>query len=182
MSVGKKVISFGLSEREINRAIREVERFKQDFQKKCDELLKQVAERIAEEAKHGFSGAIVDDLTEKSGGKKLASVDVRTEKRGDTYVIVADGEDAVWVEFGAGVYHNGSVGSQPNPYSQNVTNVPNAPIAIGTFGENGRKPTWGFYEDGELKITRGTPAQMPMYKAVQAVSQEVLTIAREVFK
>lgn len=180
--MGKKVISFGLSEAEIARAIKEVEQFKKDFTRKSDELLRRIAERIAEEAERGFSGAIVDDLTAKSGGPRTANVNAKAEKRGDTYVVVADGEDAVWVEFGAGVYHNGSVGSQPNPLAQNVTNIPDAPIAIGTFGQNGRKPTWGFYENGELKITRGTPAQMPMYKAVQAVSREVVSIAKEVFQ
>lgn len=180
--MSKTVISFGLSEGEVSRAIKELAQYKKDFLKKCDELLKQIAERIAEEAERGFNGAIVDDLMEKSGGAKTANVTVRVEKRGDTYVVVADGEDAVWVEFGAGVYHNGSVGSQPNPLSQNITNVPNAPIAIGSFGVNGRKKTWGFYdENGALKITRGTPAQMPMYKAIQTVSREVVSIAKGVF-
>ena len=180
--MGNKVISFELSESSIGQAIRELEQYRKDFEAKCNEVLRRIAERIKEEATHGFTGAIVDDLTEKSGGPREAHVNVTVEQRGDTYVIVADGEDAIWVEFGAGVYHNGAVGSQPNPFSKNVSGVPNAPIAIGTFGTNGRKPTWGFYEDGELKITRGTPASMPMYKAVQSVSGEVLTIAREVFK
>lgn len=180
--MGKKIISFELSEKGVNRAIRELEQYKRDFEAKCDELLKRVADRLAEEAKRGFSGAIVDDLTEKSGSPRTASVEVKAEKRGDYYVVVADGEDAVWVEFGAGVYHNGAVGSSPNPLAGNVTGIPNPPIAIGTFGVNGRKTSWGFYEDGELKITHGTPATMPMYKAVQTVSREVLSIAREVFQ
>lgn len=180
--MGRKVISFGLSESEINRAIRELEQYKKDFEAKCEELLKRIADRLADEAQRGFSGAIVDDLTGKSGGPRFASVEVKTEKRGDYYVVVAGGEDAVWVEFGAGVYHNGAVGSSPNPLAGNVTGVPNAPIAIGTFGTNGQKEAWGFYENGELKITHGTPASMPMYKAVQTVSREVVSIAREVFQ
>lgn len=179
--MSKKIISFDLSARSIDRAIKELAQFKEDFQKKCEELLRRIAERLAEEAQNGFSGAIVDDLTEKSGSPRKASVNVHTENRGDYFAIVADGTDAVWVEFGAGVYHNGSVGSSPNPLATNATGVPNPPIAIGTFGKNGRKQTWGFYEDGELKITRGTPAAMPMYNAVQTVSREVLEIAREVF-
>lgn len=180
--MGKKVISFGLSESEINRAIRELEQFKRDFEAKCEELLRRIADRLADEAQRGFSGAIVDDLTKKSGGSRIASVEVKAEKRGDYYVVVADGEDAVWVEFGAGVYHNGAVGSSPNPLAGNATGVPNAPIAIGTFGKNGQREAWGFYENGELKITHGTPAKMPMYNAVQTVSREVVSIAREVFR
>lgn len=179
--MGKKTISFGLSEKEIDRAIREVEQFKRDFQSKCQELLRRVAERLAEEAQQGFNGAIVDDLTANTGSPRKASVAVRAENRGDYFAVVADGTDAVWVEFGAGVYHNGSVGSSPNPLAGNATGVPNPPIAIGTFGENGKKKAWGFYENGELRITHGTPAAMPMYNAVQTVSREVIEIAREVF-
>lgn len=180
--MGKTTISFDLSEESIDRAIKEVKEFKKSFQKKCDELLKRVAKRIAEEAQKGFDNAIVDDLTEQSGSPRKAEVIVRARKHGKSYTVIADGEDAVWVEFGAGVYHNGAVGSSPNPYAGNVTGVPDLPIAIGTFGKNGRKSTWGFYEDGVLKITHGTPAKMPMYKAVQTVSSEVVSIAREVFK
>lgn len=179
--MGRKIISFGLSEQEIDRAIKELAQYKVNFQQKCDELLRRIAERLAEEAQNGFNGAIVDDLTERSGSPRKASVTVRAENRGDYFAVVADGTDAVWVEFGAGVYHNGSAGSSPNPLAANATGVPNPPIAIGTFGRNGRKQAWGFYEDGELKITHGTPAAMPMYNAVQTVSREVVQIAREVF-
>lgn len=179
--MGRKVISFGLSEQDIDRAIKELAQYKEGFKSKCEELLRRVAERLAEEVQSGFNGAIVDDLTEKSGNPRKASVNVRAENRGDYFAVVADGTDAVWVEFGAGVYHNGSAGSSPNPFAATTTGVPNPPIAIGSFGRNGRKQAWGFYEDGELKITHGTPAAMPMYNAVQTVSREVVQIAREVF-
>ena len=42
-------------------------------------------------------------------------------------------------------------------------------------------PKVGYYEDGELIITRGTPASMPMYNAVQEVTKKAIEIAREVF-
>jgi len=179
--MSKKRISFGLSETEIDRAIKEVAQFKEDFQRKCNELLRRVAERLAKEAQQGFDGAIVDDLTERSGSPKKANVAVRVENRGDCFVVVAEGMDAVWVEFGAGVYHNAPAGTSPNPFAETATGVPNPPIAIGTFGVNGLKQAWGFYENGELKITHGTPAAMPMYNAVQTVSREITDIAREVF-
>lgn len=177
--MAKTKISITLSE--LDKAIQEIEQFNGAFQRKAQLLLQRVAERLAVEVRQGFSGAIVDDLTAQSGGAKTASVSVKVEQQGDTWVVIANGEDAIWVEFGAGVYHNGAVGSQPNPYAKNVTGVQHPPIAIGTFGKNGRKKSWGYYEDGELKITHGTPAQMPMYKAVQSVSNEIVSIAREVF-
>lgn len=176
--MGRKVISIGLSVKDIKRAIREIEQYKLEFQQKCDQLVEKIAERIASEAQHGFNGAIVDDLTELSGGPVKANVNVRTEKRGDIYVIVADGEDAVWVEFGAGVHHNGEAGKSPNPYSaQNQLG-----FTIGGFGTLGKRDLWGFLdENDELKLTHGTPAKMPMYNAVQAVAPDIASMAKEVF-
>ena len=162
--MSKKVISFGLSESEIDSAIKELESYKQDILRKCDILRERIADKV-------------DDLTKESGGARKANVSVSVENGDNISVIIATGEDAVWCEFGAGIFHNGSVGSTPNPYSNNVG------FAIGTYGKgNGAKKSWGFYENGELKITHGTPASMPMYNAVQAVAQEVEQIAREVFR
>lgn len=173
--MGKRVISFGLSEDEIERAIKELEEYKKEFIKKCEELRQRVGEKIREKAQEGFNGAVVDDLTAESGGARLAEVNVVTEDGEDVTLVIAQGTDAVWVEFGAGVYHNGSVGSSPNPYGSELG------FTIGGFGENGKKQTWGFYENGDLKITHGTPATMPMFNAVQAVISDIDAIAKEVF-
>lgn len=172
--MGRKVISFGLSTSEINRAMKELADYKQEILHKTELLREKVAERLADEAKNGFSGAVVDDLTR--GGQRFAQVDVSVDNRGSVTVVVASGEDAVWVEFGAGVYHNGSPGSSPHPYGAELG------MTIGGFGEgNGKKEVWGFYEDGELKLTRGTPARMPMALAVTTVCNDIQAIAKEVF-
>lgn len=174
--MSRKVISFGLSENEIAEAIKELEKYKQDFNRKCELLRQRVADRIKELAQQGFDSSVVDDLAQDSGGARMASVTVGVEHGDTVSVVIATGKDAVWCEFGAGVFHNGSVGSVPNPYGHNLG------FSIGGFGENGKRKTWGFYENGKLKITHGTPASMPMYNAVQAVAQEVSDIAREVFQ
>lgn len=172
--MGKRVISFGLSEKEIDRALRELADYKQEIIQKTEILREKVAERLAEEAKTGFSGAVVDDLVK--GGQKFAQVDVSVDSRGSVTVVVASGEDAVWVEFGAGVYHNGSPGSSPHPNGAELG------MTIGGFGKgNGKKKVWGYYEDGELKLTRGTPARMPMARAVTTVCNDIKEIAKEVF-
>ena len=174
--MAKHKISFGLSEHDIDRAIKELEQYKRDFLKKVELLREKVAERLADEARQGFAGAIVDDLSEDSGGKRYAQVDVSVDNRGAVTVVVANGEDAIWVEFGAGVYHNGSPGSSPHPHGAELG------FTIGSFGKgNGAKQQWGFYEDGELKLTRGTPAVMPMTRAVTTVCNEIAQIAKEVF-
>ena len=172
--MGRKVISFGLSTSEINRAMKELADYKQEILHKTELLREKVAERLADEAKNGFSGAVVDDLTR--GGQRFAQVDVSVDNRGSVTVVVASGEDAVWVEFGAGVYHNGSPGSSPHPHGAELG------MTIGGFGKgNGKKEVWGFYEEGELKLTRGTPARMPMALAVTTVCNDIQAIAKEVF-
>lgn len=177
MSVGKKKIPFGLSVREIDRAIKELEQYKKDITEKTELLRKKVAERLESLAANGFAGAIVDNLTEENGGVRYAQVTTSVDERGNISVVIAQGEDAIWVEFGAGVYHNGSAGSSPHPKGSELG------FTIGDYGKGmGKKNTWGFYEDGELRLTHGTPAIMPMYNSVKIVCDEIADIAREVFK
>lgn len=171
----KTVISFGLSGREIDRAIKELEQYKQELIRKTALLREKVAERIAELARSGFAGAVVDDLLQ--GEVRTAQVDVSLENEDNVSLVIANGEDAVWVEFGAGVFHNGSAGASPHPKGSELG------FTIGGYGKGmGKKQVWGFYEDGELRLTHGAPATMPMYNAVKTVCDEIADIARGVFK
>ena len=174
--MGKKVIRISLSEKDIERAIKELEQYKRDIIRKTELLRKKVAERIGTLAQNGFNGAIVDDLTEDSGGARRAEVQVSIDERENVSVVIAAGEDAVWVEFGAGVYHNGSAGSSPHPEGSKLG------LTIGGYGKGmGKRQIWGFYEDGELRLTHGTPAVMPMYNALKSVCDEIADIAKEVW-
>lgn len=185
--MNKTVITFDLSEEEIDRAIKEVETFRDDFRVKVDTYRKRIAEEIAVNASIGFGSAIMDDIVgEVVGGQKAMGgsprspeVEVDFSHDGDISVVIAMGEDAVWCEFGAGVYHNGSVGSSPNPYGSKNG------FTIGSYGQGrGKQQVWGYWADESKTkaiITRGTPATMPMYNAVQEVLSKSIAIAREVF-
>lgn len=171
----KKVISFGLSEREIDRAIKELEQYKKEVIRKTALLREKVAERIESLSRSGFAGAVVDDLLK--GGVKMAEVSVSLDNKDNVSLVIANGEDAIWVEFGAGVYHNGSAGSSPHPEGSELG------FTIGGYGKGmGKKEVWGYYEGDTLRLTHGTPAIMPMYNAVKTVCDELADIAREVFK
>lgn len=175
--MGKKIIRISLSEKDIDQAIRELEMYKREILRKTELLRTKVAERIGSLAQSGFNGAIVDDLIGGSGGVRKANVQVSIDERGNVSVVIAAGEDAVWVEFGAGVYHNSSAGSSPHPKGSELG------FTIGGYGKGmGKRQTWGFYEDGELRLTHGTPAIMPMYNAVKTVCDEIVDIAREVWQ
>lgn len=174
--MGKKIIRISLSEKDIDRAIKELEQYKQEIIRKTELLRVKVAERIAALAQSGFNGAIVDDLTGESGGSRKANVQVSIDERENVSIVIAAGEDAVWAEFGAGVYHNGSAGSSPHPKGQELG------LTIGGYGKGmGKRQVWGFYEDGELKLTHGAPAVMPMYNAMKTVCDEMVAVAKEVF-
>ena len=173
-----KTIKFGLSASEIQRAIDEIEKFKTDFQRKVDTYRKRIAEEIAVQASANFASSVMDDVI--SSSPRRPDVDVTFSDDGKIAVIVANGEDAVWCEFGAGVYHNGSVGSSPNPYGNDLG------FTIGSYGKGrGKQKAWGYYTDPESKtglvLTHGTPASMPMYNAAQEVLRKSVEIAREEF-
>lgn len=174
--MGKKVIRCSLGPESIEKAISEIREYKAEIVRKTDLLRRTVAEKIAEDARGGFASAVVDDLLPDSGGARSANVDVTIDEQDKVSIVIANGEDAVWVEFGAGVYANGAVGSSPHPKGAELG------MTIGGYGKGmGARNVWGFYENGELKLTHGAPAAMPMYNALTRVCADIVDIAREVF-
>lgn len=173
--MAKRKITVELTESGIDKAIKELEEYKKDIKRKTAILQDRIAKRIEEEADKGFASAVVDDLVR--GGYQKPDVTVNYTTRGDISVVVAQGEDAVWVEFGAGVYHNGNLGSSPHPRGSELG------MTIGGYGQGkGKQKSWGFKDgDGTLHVTRGTPAQMPLEKAVLSVLDELPQMAKEVF-
>ena len=169
-----KTIHMDLSTESISNAIREVQSYKNSFNTKVERFRERVAEKISELAQTSFNGAIVDDIIK--GGARMADVSVTVTSLGDVSVVVANGTDAVWVEFGAGVYHNrGYLGSSSHPKGLELH------FSIGNYGTQGKKDTWGFKDATGLHITHGTPATMPMMNALNEVARDISAIAREVF-
>ena len=56
--MSKRVIQVGLNVKDINRAIREVNQFKEDFRKKVDTYRKRIAEEIAVQASLNFGNPL----------------------------------------------------------------------------------------------------------------------------
>ena len=168
-----KTITFNLDE--IDNAIKELEQYERDMVDKIELFRQRLADELSSEAQSLFDSSIVDDLT--TGGSRSPNVTVTTVHKQNVSVVIANGKDAVWVEFGAGVYHNGSAGGSPHPMGVELG------YTIGSYGKGyGKGRAWGFYENGVLKITRGTPATMPMYNAMKSIIAKADSIAREVWK
>lgn len=175
MSVSR-TIQITLSEESIEKLIKEMEDYKKTLDEKLKNVRDLVAAKIQELAQMGFDNSI-SDFNIKGAIPEMAKVKVRIESLDDKTLVIADGEDAVWVEFGAGVYFNGAAGSSPHPKGTELGFI------IGNYGKGrGRQHAWGYYgDDGKLVITRGTFATMPMFHAVQAIEQNISEIAKKVF-
>lgn len=163
--MSKKTITMTLGASSIDKAIKELKTYQAWVKQKTVELTERLATIGAMEATIRFSRAYYD-------GENDASVSVEPIPNG--WKIVASGKDVCFLEFGAGVYFNGS------------EQYPDRPAEISKIGEygqgKGKQDTWGFYDSGgDLVLTHGTPAAMPMLHASRVMEQEVLRIAQEVF-
>ena len=118
------------------------------------------------EASVRFTTAMYDGVNDSS---------VTLEPIKDGYCIKAEGRAVAFIEFGVGVYHNPGE-PYPNPR-------PNGIVGIGEYGKGyGKRQAWGFRdENGELVITHGTPAAMPMWYASEEIRNAILKTFKEVF-
>lgn len=175
--------------RSVEKAIKQLEDYQRSLDAKCKRLRNLIAERIAWSASSGFSTALTSDIF-KGGSPPPNDVQVSVDDKGDITVVIADGEQAVFIEFGAGVYYNGSAGSSPHQWgTQNG-------FRIGEYGKGyGKKNVWALPRDmwsefstdgnGGTKpvpmLTHGTPAAMPMYRGLQDAKAVLEDLAEEVF-
>lgn len=176
--MGKKVITCELSVESIDAAIKEIEAYKQELADKLRRLQTLIAERVTWSVTSGFNNATFDVI---SGTPEPNDVTVELDDSGNVSVIIARGKQAVFIEFGAGVYNNGPKGSSPHPWTET-----NPTFLIGEYGMgNGARNAWAYYngEKGKenLVVTHGTPAAMPMYNGYKTALAIIGDLAREVF-
>ena len=173
--MSKKVFKCELSEKSIDNLIKELDRYKARLPEKLITLREKVGAKLQELVEAGFASSIADESIKF--GTKSADVTVGVTSSGSITVVYTIGEDAVWCEFGAGVYYNGSAGSSPHPKGAELG------FTIGGYGKGqGKKNTWAFKNDLWGRTwTHGVPASMPMYNALLKTMDEVAEIAREVF-
>ena len=166
MSVAKRVIKMGLSSKSIGQAIRELKSFRDSLEAKTKVFLEELANIGVQEASIRFTTAMYDGVND-------SSVTLKPIEGG--FCIVAEGKAVAFIEFGAGVYHNPGE-PYPNPRPDGI-------VGIGEYGKGyGKRQAWGFRnEDGELVITHGTPAAMPMWYASEEMRNAITKKFKEVF-
>ena len=161
-----KVIQMSLSSSSIKDAIKELKLFRDSLDRKMDKLLEELANIGVKEASVRFTTAMYDGVNDS---------DVSLEPVKNGYAIVAKGKAVAFIEFGAGVYHNPGE-PYPDPRPEGI-------VGIGEYGKGyGKRQAWGFRnEAGELVITHGNPAAMPLWYASEEMRSKITKIAKEVF-
>ena len=159
----KRIVINGLSQESIDNAIREVRNYKAWVLQKENELRVRLAAVGATVASIQFSRAIYSGTND---------VSVRVDNTGSVAVIYAEGEAVAFIEFGSGDRYGhghpqaGEFGMGPGTY----------PDGKGYW--NNPKGWWY----GHSQHTYGNPPAMAMYQAVQAMTEQITTIAKEVFR
>ena len=175
--MAKRKFSIGLNLKDIEKLKKELLQIR-DF-----ELPSKMREVVTRLAKLGIP-VIEEKITEadysydvkgiQSGSNIEHNTYIDVKSFGDTAIakLVLMGEDILFIEFGSGSFYNGKVGSTPHPQGKEFGYL------IGTYGMgNGAKQVWGYYDEGgELVLTRGTKATMPMHHA----DQEIISMAKEI--
>ena len=158
----KKIVINGLSDKSITSAVQELRLYVAWVEQKEKELRSRLASLGATVASIQFARAIYNGTND---------VSVRVDDTGSVAVIYAEGESVAFIEFGAGITYGsghpqaGELGMGPGTYPEGKGHWDN--------------PNGWWYAHGQHSY--GNPPAMAMYNAVQAMTEEVTRIAREVF-
>jgi hypothetical protein len=159
-----KKIRFSLSEKDINRAIREVEQYKAELNVKISRLIEALTDYGVEIAKvqvRSLGAWYTGELESSIEGYFSPSVGVGIIKAGAPY--------AVYVEFGTGVVGASAPHPAPTEWAYDVNG----------HGDAG----WWYYNpnDGRVHWTKGMESRPFMYNTVRELEQICVSVAKEVF-
>ena len=156
----------------VDKAIEEVKAIKKEWKRKANLCSEMIAAALADEINKNLEAIpMTDDVIDvKTHTPKPVNWFAAAYPQGNRVLI--KGHDIVFIEFGAGIYHNGSVN---NPLSQAVQ----FDTSIGSYGKgHGNEPYWFIAHN---LISRGTPAYMPINNAIEQIVPMIPTIVRQVF-
>ena len=162
-----KLISFGLSVKEVQDAIKQVEAYKQDLNRKCQLLVQTLTDQGVDIAKIN-----VRTLGAFYTGELESSINGYYSPSLGTGIIYAGAWYAVYVEFGTGI--RGSEASHP------MSGLTGWYYDVNNHGEAG----WVYYNenDNSYHWTDGMPSRPFMYETGRELELICEKIAKAVFK
>ena len=173
-------IKSDLSVKGIDSLIRELQKYKDDLPNKCKKLVSELLQSGVEVSKARISDSPL-------GKYVTVTTNISSEKMGCKGILMAKGavkeQDGyapfsilLAIEFGAGIHYNPT----PNP------NADKFGLGVGTFpGQiHAYEDFWFYWDENakEWKPTHGVKATMPMYSADMEIIQNIVKVAKEVFR
>ena len=165
--MGHKTISFSLSEKSINRAIREFEEYRKELIRKCNELTRQLIDYGYEFAKFEVLRMGAFDT-----GELADSIQGYFDPDVGVGFIRAECWYAVYVEYGTGV-----VGSrEPHPEAGEHGWV----YDVNHHGDSG----WVYFNEREGMVmrTKGQPSHPFMYNTFRELQKKAHELAASIFR
>lgn len=165
-----------LSITSVEKTIREIEKYKDELKFKVSIFIQRLGElgiKVIEANRYSQGDSDFEGLR--------SEVVVDSTDDFVKATLILHGKDVAFIEFGAGKYYNGAVGSSPNPLGTKT--IPQ--MLIGSYGKGHGKEDFWFYKDEESGLyikSYGTKAARPMYEADKAIHDKYIEIAKEVFK
>lgn len=178
-----KTISFGLSVKEVQNAIKEIKAYQNDLNRKCEELCRRLTDEGIQIA-HGYIGDsgfgkyvhLGSEITPQQAGCKAIlymedSTKIKSEWKTKEGVKSAVISPSLMIEFGSG------------QKAENPVGIPG--VGTGTFpgGTHGNDPGWYYMDlEGNWHYSTGISPKMPMYHTAEELRRRVQKIAKEVFQ
>lgn len=162
-----KKITISASSEGFRAAARWLENYKKQLEKNIESLIKRMC-------KEGEVTAKIL-LTHYDTGETSNSI--MGYRDGKNHGVIIAGGNAIWLEFGTGVYAPGQV-----DYPKEVDGI----VGHGEYGDgHGADPSgWYYYDEvlGEVRHTYGIPANMFMYETSKMLQRQYAKMAKEIFK
>lgn len=164
-----KDIDIRMSTKSLNDAINALKSIEDDFMRKFDIFFRILVNDGVQVARTWISTG--------SGIERNANVAYQVNNNGDIAVamIQMTGKDALFVEFGAGIYFNPSDPQHASKYDMGVGTYPGQTHAFDNV--------WWYYgPNGESVYTHGTEGTYPMYHASENIQNNAIKKALQIFR
>ena len=179
--MSKKVFKSDMSVKGIDSLIRELQKYKDDLPNKCKKLVSELLQSGVEVSKARISDSPL-------GKYVTVTTNISSEKMGCKGILLAKGavkeqegyapfSILLAIEFGSGIHYNPT----PNPLSAEMGyGVGTFPGQVHAFDQNG----WYFWSEEKQQWIHsyGVKATMPMYSADMEIIQNIVKVAKEVFR
>lgn len=177
----KKTLEINLFDggKSLREAIKQIEDYRNDLPRKCQEICR----RLAEEGVKVANSALSEGKEEGYTPSTKVSYEIDANGKVIRAKIIASGPYILFLEFGSGIRYSDTknpkaaeMGYGPGTYPSNAPQQ-NPPY------DNWESPTgWYYYgDDGKVHHTYGVRAKMPMYRASVEIIKNVDKVVREVF-